>query len=156
MAACFAGGYRTMHKILFAVAALFLLTGFGPFFVLPGGELAGKAEPAPGDWTFTDAIKTIQFETNPADPYSVNLWVINMNGALYVHAGANRATWVEHLEVEPRCRMRINQTIYAFTASRVTEASVFGQFSDAYEKKYDRRPRNENVNEAYLYRLSPQ
>ena len=38
-------------------------------------------------------------------------------------------------------------------AARVTAADEFGRFSDSYEKKYGRRPRNENITEVYLFRL---
>ena len=39
-------------------------------------------------------------------------------------------------------------------ATRVEAQDEFDRFSDAYEKKYGRRPRNENVGEAYLFRLA--
>ena len=78
-----------------------------------------------------------------------------MDGALYVHAGANRATWVVHMETDPRVRVRVENAIFELNATRVTDAGEFSRFSDAYEKKYDRRPRNENVKEAYLFRLEP-
>ena len=39
-------------------------------------------------------------------------------------------------------------------ARRVETQDEFDRFSDAYEEKYSTRPRNENVNEAYLFRLT--
>ena len=144
-----------MPTRVFSLTVWVLLCGFGPFFIFPGGELEGQVEATPQDWSFTDAHKTIQFETSPADPYSVNIWIISMDGALYVHAGANRATWVEHMESDPRVRVRVENAIFELNATRVTDAGEFSRFSDAYEKKYDRRPRNENVKEAYLFRLEP-
>jgi hypothetical protein len=38
--------------------------------------------------------------------------------------------------------------------TRVGTQDEFDRFSDAYERKYGRRPRNDNVTEAYLFRLA--
>ena len=124
-----------------------------PTLLLPGGALEGQTSAVPGSWTFTDEIDTIQLETDPAEPYSVNIWVIALDQHLYVHAGANRAAWVEHMEADPKVRMRVDESIYELAAARVSEQEEFDRFSDAYEQKYGRRPRNENVAEAYLFRL---
>ena len=126
----------------------------GPVVLLPGKALEGPTVAAPGDWSFTDAVKTVQLETLPADPYSVNIWVIAMGEHLYVHAGANRSKWVENIEADPNVRLRVDESIYELTASRVGTQDEFDRFSDAYERKYGRRPRNENVAEAYLFRLA--
>ena len=125
-----------------------------PTLVFPGGALEGKVTPAPETWAFTDSIDTIQLETRPADPYSVNIWIIALDRDLYVHAGANRATWVEAMEVDPNVRLGVDDSVYELVAARVTGQDEFDRFSDAYEKKYGRRPRNENVGEAYLFRLA--
>jgi hypothetical protein len=125
-----------------------------PFVLLPGGALDGTPAAVPESWSFTDAVDTVQLETRPADPYSVNIWVIAMDPNLYVHAGANRSTWVEAIEADPRVRLQVDESIYELAAARVADQSEFDRFSSAYEKKYGRRPRNENVGEAYLFRLA--
>lgn len=127
----------------------------GPCILMPGGALEGPVADAPESWTFVDAVDTVQLETRPSDPYSVNIWVIGEDPHLYVHAGANRSEWVEHMETDPSVRMRIDGTIYALSAERVGDQAEFDRFSDLYERKYGRRPRNENVAEAYLFRLMP-
>ena len=106
-------------------------------------------------WAFTDEVDTVQLESNPADPYSVNIWVIAIDPNLYVHAGDNRAQWVENMEADPRVRMQVEDSVYVLAAARVEGQDEFDRFSDAYEKKYGRRPGNENVSEAYLFRLAP-
>jgi hypothetical protein len=126
----------------------------GPTVLLPGGALEGATVAPPDSWSFTDAVDTVQLETRPADPYSVNIWVIALGDHLYVHAGANRSTWVENMEADPNVRLRVKDSIYALRASRVAAQEEFDRFSDAYEKKYGRRPRNGNVTEAYLFRLA--
>jgi hypothetical protein len=135
------------------LSSLLLVAGCGPFLVLPGGKLYGPTAPAPSDWSFTAEVRTIQLETRPEDPYSVNIWAIGMGPVLYVHAGANRANWVEHMEANADVRVRIEDKLYELRASRVADAAEFTSFSDAYEEKYGSRPRNENVEEAYLFRL---
>jgi hypothetical protein len=126
-----------------------------PFVLFPGGALEGQTSTTPASWSFTDDVKTVQLETRPADPYSVNIWVIAMGSNLYVHAGANRSTWVENMEADPNVRLRVNDSIYELAGSRVEDQEEFDRFSAAYEQKYARRPRNENVAEAYLFRLGP-
>ncbi|MDJ0866521.1 MAG: nitroreductase/quinone reductase family protein [Myxococcota bacterium] len=141
--------------LLASLAGAALVAGCaGPCVVLPGGSLPGATAATPESWAFTDEVDTIQFETNPADPYSVNIWVIALGDHLYVHAGANRATWVENMEADPNVRLQVKDQVYELAAARVEDQSEFDRFSDAYEKKYGRRPRNENVAEAYLFRLS--
>jgi hypothetical protein len=140
------------------LAALLLAGCVGctdPLTLLPGSALEGAVAPAPADWSFTDAVDTVQLETRPSDPYSVNIWMIGIESAAFVHAGASRAEWVEHIEADPRVRLRVSGSIYELAASRVTAQEEFDRFSDAYERKYGRRPRNENVAEAYLFRLAP-
>lgn len=145
------------HRLATAVALLAtaLLGCGGPFVLLPGGALEGAATAAPADWSFTDAVNTVQLETQPRDPYSVNIWMVGLGEAAYVHAGASRSTWVEHIEADPRVRLRVDESIYELAATRVSAQDEFDRFSDAYEKKYGTRPRNENVAEVYLFRLTP-
>jgi hypothetical protein len=126
----------------------------GPFVLLPGGALEGATEAAPDSWAFTNDVNTIQLETHSADPYSVNIWVIALDAHLYVHAGTNRSTWVENMEADPNVRLGVNGSIYELAAVRVERQDEFDRFSDAYERKYGRRPRNENVADAYLFRLA--
>ncbi len=137
-----------------AIAAFAAIPGCDrPLVLIPGGVLEGPTVPVPDRWSFTDEVNTVQLETNPQAPYSVNIWVVAIDPSLYVHAGANRSTWVENMEADPNVRLRVGESIYALAAARVVEQAEFDRFSDAYEKKYGRRPRNENVAEAYLFRL---
>lgn len=137
------------------VAAASVAACKGPFLLLPGGALEGETVPTPESWAFTDAIDTVQLETRPSDPYSVNIWVIALDGNPYVHAGATRSAWVEHLEEDPSVRLGVDGSVYELVAVRVEEQEEFDRFSDAYERKYGRRPRNGSVVEAYLFRLEP-
>ncbi len=125
----------------------------GPILLLPGGKLAGTVAVAPDDWDFMDEVSTVQLETRPEDPYSVNIWAVGLGPQIYLHAGANRSTWVENMEADANVRLQVEGAIYELEASRVKGQDEFDRFSDAYEQKYGRRPRNEDVEEAYLFRL---
>jgi hypothetical protein len=144
-----------VRTIVASLLAGWLMGCGSPVALLPGGALEGPVEPPPADWSFSDGVDTVQLETRPSEPYSVNIWMIAIEGAAFVHAGANRSEWVEHIEADPRVRLRVDGPVYELAASRVTAQDEFDRFSDAYERKYDRRPRNENVAEAYLFRLTP-
>jgi hypothetical protein len=145
----------TKPLLMLIVISIVSAAGCGrPFVLLPGGALEGKPASVPESWAFTDAVQTVQLETRPADPYSVNVWVIAIDPSLYVHAGASRSTWVENMEADPNVRLRVDESIYELSASRVAEQAEFDRFCAAYEKKYGRRPRNENIAEVYLFRLT--
>jgi hypothetical protein len=142
--------------MVYRFAVMLVLSAFlgcGPTLLFPGGELSGASSPLPSDWAWTDAVSTIQLETRPADPYSVNIWAVGIRDKLYVHAGANHSTWIENMESDSSVRVQIDEKIYELSATRVEDQAEFDAFSDAYEIKYGARPRNEDVDEAYLFYL---
>ncbi len=141
-----------MKTILIALAAVVTLTGCD-FIPFSGGKLEGMLAEVPGDWTTIAQPDVIQLETQPSDPYSVKLWIVGKGPLLYVHAGANRAAWVEHIEANANVRVLIDGNLYELVAERVTDQGEFDAFGDLYEAKYGNRPRNEDVDEAYLFRL---
>jgi hypothetical protein len=120
-----------------------------------GAITDARPAPIPADWSDVGATNIIQLETNPAEPYTVNLWVVAMDDALYVHAGANRTSWVEHIEADPAVRLACDGSIYELEASRVTDADEFARFSEVYRDKYGNYPRNRTVGEVYAFRLTP-
>lgn len=135
------------------VLAQALTLGCGPIVLFPGGQLAGQVHPTPDDWGFLAEISTIQLESRPSDPYSVNIWITEIGSSLYLHAGAKRANWVEHIEADPRVRVRVEDKIFELRGTRVEDEAEFALFANAYEEKFSIRPRNENVDEVYLIRL---
>jgi hypothetical protein len=91
----------------------------------------------------------------PSNPCSVNVWAAGMGSVVYLHAGANRTTWVEHLEADPHLRMRVGEDLYDLRAERVASQEGFDRFAAAHDAEYGVRPRNENADEVYLLRLEP-
>lgn len=144
-----------MIRVIVTVLLL-VLTGACSEESMPfsGGALVGTLAAAPADWRTVTDREVIQLESQPADPYSVNLWVIGEESHLYVFAGGTKATWVEHIEVDPNVRMKIGDSIYELKAERVSDADEFERFAQSWEAKYGRRPWNEDVHDTYLMRLT--
>jgi len=84
-------------RVLIFTACLIGALACGPIVMIPGGALDGEVEPAPSDWTFSDEIKTVQLETSPDDPYSVNIWGVGVGQDFYVASGSSSNAWAEHL-----------------------------------------------------------
>jgi len=146
----------TLWKRIGMVFAVIAVIGGGYFawMMLPGGVLSGTATSVPADWTGIEVPDVVRLESNPAEPYSVKIWIVPLGEELYVHAGANRSAWVEYIEQDSAVRVLMDDRLYDLQAARVTEADEFARFAEAYESRYGVRPRNENVNEVYLFRLS--
>lgn len=132
-----------------------LLSSCGDMLPFSFGSLEGQEVAIPPDWSSVRDADVIQLESNPAEPYSVNLWVVEMNGHLHVHAGANRATWVENIEQDPRVRLGHNGSIYLLEGRRITDQAKFLEFAELWKNKYGNHPRNMNADEAYLFVLTP-
>jgi hypothetical protein len=118
--------------------------------------LLGIEQPALSSWKAVAADNIIQFETQSDEgPYSVNLWTVLVDDRLHVFAGDNYASWVAHIEKNASVRMQSGDAIYRFQAERVTSKAVFQRFSEAWEEKYGNPPRNNQIDETYLFGLTP-
>jgi hypothetical protein len=51
-------------------------------------------------------------------------------------------------------RLQADNVVYALKAERITDPDHFEQFAQAWAVKYGNRPRNERVEETYLFRLT--
>lgn len=127
----------------------------GPAGLLPGGRLAGEPTATPTDWGFAGDAGTIQLETNPAEPYSVNLAYTVLGGRFYVNAGGTETRWAAHIAADPRVRLRLDDRLYDLRARRVTEASELEAFAEAWTSQsfFRRDPRG--YDEVWLFELLP-
>lgn len=145
-----------MRKKLIWMALAVVVVAGGAYYawmMMPGGALQGTLAPVPPAWDGSTVADVVELETNPAEPYSVKIWIVPMGDRLYVHAGDNYTRWVQHIEQDPAVRVGNDGTLHEFNAERVTSAEEFAAFAAAYEARYGTRPRNENVAEVYLFRL---
>ena len=148
---------QMVNYLLVLLSALVLIGSAGCADYLPfsGGGLQGEVAPLPSSFTQVASQEIVQLETNPADPYSVNLWIIGEEDRLYVFAGDNETKWVKHIAENPNVRLKLGGSIYELRAQRVTDADEFEWFAKAWDQKYGHRPRNEKVSETWLMRLLP-
>ena len=143
-----------MVGIAAAILAVALTAGCEPVFVFAGGELAGSERPMPANWDFTDDFDTVQIETRPGDPYSVNVWGVSANSSFYVAASdASDAFWARAIEAEPRVRLKIGDDIYRLIAKRTDDPQELAGVIDAYVDKYGGDRERSFVNDAWVFRL---
>ena len=147
-----------MRPILFVVPLFLLVSslGCGPIVMIPGGALSGTATPPPNDWSFTDEIDTVQLETRPSDPYSVNVWAIAVDSAIYVVAGSgDETTWARNIAEDDRVRLRVDDAIYDLRATLANDDVSRDAFLAAAKRKYDFDPEGQDTSKAMLFRLDP-
>ena len=124
----------------------------GPVAVFSGGALTGPVKSVPASFEFARDAGTVQLETNPEEPYSVNIACAVAGSRLYVSAGDNKAQWVENMEADDRVRMRIRGEVYELRAERVTDPAEMRVFADEWTKySWARDPTTLDV--AWVYRL---
>lgn len=140
-----------MRIIISSLLLVLLAACSDPLIMLPGGRLAGTETPTPEQWR--EVPNTIQLETNPDDPYSVNVWAAGIGADLYVATGEEGSTWSEYMEANPLVRVRMGDNIYLLSASRVSASQELAAVGAAYVAKYDMDPEDDWANAGRLYRL---
>lgn len=140
-----------------ALVALLALTACAPMGPLPGGELEGEVTPPPRTWNEADAQETVQVETRPADPYSINIWGVGIEADYYIaSAKGGDSSWVEHITADPHVRLKIGPDIYRLEAVRVTDPAELKRVHDHYAAKYHRSEQQmAEADGAWVFRLDP-
>jgi len=136
-----------------ALAAAFVLA-CDPIVMIPGGELAGELQPAPENWAFTNEVDTVQLETNPDDPYSVNIWCVATERGLYV-AGSKTSQWTENVSADGRVRLRVDGKLYELMGTEASADADVEAFVAAAGVKYDFEMEPDQREASILFRLDP-
>lgn len=136
-----------------SIVVIVALTGCDPMGPLPGGALAGEVNTLPDDWAMVEEIETVQLETNPDDPYSVNLWVVSLDSGLYIAAGGGETRWSKQISIDPEVRLRINHKIYELRASSVDNNEELEEVRRAYVDKYAMESDSAEFNDSRVFRL---
>lgn len=99
-----------------------------PFWGIPGGRLTGQ-EAALDMASIPIENTVLQLETNPDDPYSVNIGFRRIDGNLYIDPGASRK-WFKNIQADPRVRIRFRgaDIVYTAVAEPVTDPTILAQF----------------------------
>lgn len=148
--------HATGARLFFALIAMLVTAGCEPTFVFAGGALAGTERPMPSDWGFTEDFDTVQIETRPIDPYSVNVWGVGVDRNFYVAASdASEATWAQAIQAEPRVRLRVGENIYPLLATRTEDPQELARVIDAYIDKYGGERERSFIRHAWVFRLGP-
>lgn len=133
----------------------------GPIGPIPGGRLGGPVHRgAPPDWQALSEIETIQLESRPDDPHSVNVWFAVDQGVLYVPTSLLRGPddpeerdWVRNTIADPRVRLRIDGTLYPLHAARVEGGEELERVRAVLARKYDIEL-DEHANNGWLFRMA--
>ena len=137
-----------------AVVLAFLTQGCnGPVFVLPGGSLDGEVRATPADWSFAGDYGTVQLETRPDDPYSVNIAYTVVDGRLYINAGDTETQWVKNMDGDPRVRLRLDGALYELRAERIADEGEIAVFGKAWTDQSMFRRDPTELDPVWLYRL---
>lgn len=133
-----------------------VLAACEPVFVFAGGRVGGVEEAPPANWGFAESVDTVQVETRPADPYSVNVWGVGVGARFYVAAsdGAD-ARWAQAIKADSRVRLKVGERVFPLAAERVLDAAELNDVAAAYAAKYDTDREQSFVDAAWVYRLSP-
>ena len=123
--------------------------------LLPGGALGGEVVAPPARWSARDAYGTAQLETNPADPYSVNVWGAAAGGYFYVMAADRENRWAQHIADAPQVRLKVCEDVYELRAVEVTDAATRDAVIAAVRRKYDFEPTAEQRSRGTLFRMEP-
>lgn len=117
-----------MRIISAAILIVFVAGCSGPFFLLPGGALAGAEVPLnTANMPTEEAV--LQLETNPSDPYSVNVGFRLIDGQIYIDPAIERQ-WYQHLQADSNVRIRFTgaEVVHRATAEVVTDAKIIANF----------------------------
>ncbi len=125
----------------------------GPCVLLPGGALDGEKRPVPADWGFAGDYGTMQLETNPAEPYSVNIAYTFIDDVFYINAGDTETQWVKHIASDPDVKARIDGVLYEMRAIRVHDEAEIERFGEAWTDQSMFRRNPAELDEVWVYRL---
>jgi hypothetical protein len=132
----------------------------GPLGPIAGGHLRGNAHTgAVKDWSFAKDVHTVQLETNPKSPHSVNTWIGVVDGHAYIPTslilGSDVPTerkWVANVVANPAIRLRIEGVVFDLDVVKVENAEEREKARSAMMTKYGADP-DPHSTDAWIFRL---
>lgn len=121
---------RTRAAMVLALTALIISGCSEPIALFPGGALEGK-EQALQFATIPPQGGVIQLETNPNEPYSVNVNSVVIDGAVYIDPEEDRV-WYQNIKQSPKVRVRFDGAEFVNPAFAVVvkNAAILSQFEE--------------------------
>ena len=148
------------RQITLSLALLALACGpIGPF---SSGQLKGELQSGPvAGWTFLDSEETVQLETRPDDPYSINIWIGRHDGKPYIVTSLilgeeepSQRAWVQQVEKDPRVRIRVAGKLYERRAVRVSDPDEAETVRAKLMAKYEVESEDDGrTGRAWIFRL---
>ena len=116
-----------------ALLVLYLL----PIAVVPGFFIGGTDKEIPAEWGDTSDIDEVRLKAEGLIPRVVIIWIVQVNGELYVSGGKDSG-WVTRLLENDNALLRIGDNTYSVTAERQTEKldELMRAWYDKYQPNY--------------------
>lgn len=150
-----------MRRVVAILATSVALLACGPVGPFPGGRLSGEPASPPERWALPDELMTVQLETRPDDPYSINIWIASLDGRLYVPSSLvfgpedpRERRWVRNVLDDPRVRLRIEGTLYGLRAVRVSDPDELTAARARLLARYG-EDEDEHARAGWIFRLDP-
>ena len=140
-----------MRSLIYVTFIISLIGCSEPLSMIPGGELSGQVQAAPGTWA--NVPETIQVEWCSSDPYSINIWGVGIEKDLYIATGEDGTTWSEFVSGDPNTRVRLATSLYELKAITVTDSAERDRVEAAYVAKYDLDKEDNWVHAGLIFRM---
>jgi len=118
---------QAKFKTLFLALVLLSVGACGePLLYFSGGRLSG-AETTLVELPTSNGV--MQIETLPAEPYSVNIGFVLLDGELYIDPAQDRQ-WYQNILVDPAVRIRFDGSdlVHPMMTVRETDPAILAQF----------------------------
>jgi hypothetical protein len=126
---------NSVFTVLAGIALVLIFAA--PVGPLPGFFIGGKATPIPEIWSDTSKLDEILLKVPGALPRVVIIWVVQVEGQLYV-VGSGESGWVQRIGQGAPVEMRLRDRRYSLTATPVTSGleSIITAYKDKYRPNY--------------------
>ena len=121
-----------------ALAGIVLILVFAtPIGPLPGFFIGGKSTPQPTAWPDTSTVDEILLKVPGTLPRVVIIWVVQVEGQLYV-IGSGDSGWVQRIGEGAPVEMRLQDRRYSLNATPVTSGleAIITAYTNKYRPNY--------------------
>jgi hypothetical protein len=101
------------------------------------GMAIALAVPAIG-WVDVGEVATLAITDAQARVFEKKLWIVDLEGAVYVRSGAADDHWLERLEGRPQARLDRNGGSVSVRGTAVADPAVWDAVNRAMSRKYGR------------------
>jgi hypothetical protein len=140
-----------MRIFTVVILATLLVSCSEPRSWIPGGQLSGEVFSTPLTWV--DVPETIQVETRPSDPYSVNIWGVGIGQHLYIATSDTGTTWSDFINTDSDIRARVGSSLYELSATSITDPAERSRVAAAYVSKFELDKDDNWVDSGLIFRL---